>query len=170
MMTAKWFGISRRLFYVILSAFLLAGCQGIRLDPRSGTVPEEERIRIVTGEDRTGTWAGREIAIDYSYLADGNEMALSGKMNFADLLTYNYSYIEYVYLAVIFADAEGRVLDMTGVTSDRSIYFDPISFNRRIRIPLNAAYFTFTYRGEAYDGGSSGGDSSTTYFWKYPIR
>jgi len=91
---------------------------------------------------------------------------MSGKIVFANFLVLGYALLQDFRLGVIFLDENGRVLEETGLVTNRGS-FDPFPFKRRIKLPPNAVSMAFSYEGNAIE---SGKDTSRTSLSFSPVR
>lgn len=162
-------GLWSRLFgslFVVTLAILLASCQSNPFNYRSGSVPEPGRISLQSRGETSSAWETRDLRLDYRCVRTGNTLKSSGSVAFADHLTYNFSHIDYFYLAVISLDPAGKVLDMQGLAVAGRGGLEPISFSREFTIPSNTSSVAFTYRGVARGPESD----DYEYFWTYPVH
>ncbi len=167
----------RRLFPLLLAAFLVAGCQSIGMSQIGKMVPEDKRISIRSGEEQSGKqsgkWSARDVNLDYRYAWSDLGFRISGQVHYADSIVYNYALIQTFHMGVIFADAQGRVLGTDGLVTDTNnslapvAMTNPVTFDRLLRPPAGTVSMAFSYTGTAVD---SNPDSTITSFWEYPIK
>ncbi len=156
-----------RLICVLCTILLVAACGGMSAFSEGGLVSEENSLSIPDGQ-RNGRWNARELGVDYRYGREGQNLYLEGTVTFSRVLTYNFSGLQSFQLAVAFLDANGRVLAMQGLMTDRGD-FDPATFQKTLALPPGTMSMAFTFQGVALSSDSlgSGGLSS---FWWYPIH
>jgi hypothetical protein len=145
--------------------FSLVGCA---FNYIGRTVLEEDRIVLNEGS-HAGVWSALDVRVPYRYALQGNNLRISGAVEFESRITFNFTTIKYFHLSVMFLDNEGRVISSVGIIS--SAYSYPkyhIPFNSRIHLPPGTAYLSFSYNGEAL--GSFRDGSGPTSFWYYPLQ
>ncbi|MFP5213217.1 MAG: hypothetical protein ACLGPL_07540 [Acidobacteriota bacterium] len=159
-----------RLIVAMVLLVLLTACGTLRLSPVGGTVPQDKWIPLQQGAVRGAQWEGRELSVKYDYTRNGDELKMSGEAFYADLVTYNFSFIEYLRLDVLLLDQSGSVLAMKGLTSRSMAQFHyPNTFSVSMTLPPGTAYMAFSYRMQARESDNEGG-GSPSYFWEYPVR
>jgi len=163
-----WLGYAEAKFLLAMfGAFFLFGCQSALLNYQGGMVARDNQIPILEAGEHSGTWMARDLAVDYKYLREGDQLKISGKVRYEDLIKYNFLLIKYFHLDGILVDSHGNVLEIRGLTSDmQSKSEDPVPFSTVVKLPPGTVAMAFSYRGKAEDAGH---DGSSTYFWKYPI-
>ncbi|MHC1726921.1 MAG: hypothetical protein AB9866_13095 [Syntrophobacteraceae bacterium] len=165
-LTVSWGKWCSLLFLVWFSLGVL---QANAQKARGGTVKPDQRIALA--DSAKGTWAGQDVSIDYQYTRNQSGMSITGAVNFEDSIRYNYNRITYFQAEMIFADSDGRVLGSSGLMTTRQSHFDPAKFTRQVAVPPGAAFFAFSYKGEAVEamGRRRGGGGNPTYIWSYPV-
>jgi hypothetical protein len=162
------FSASCRLLGFMLVMVLMFGCQSLSFDPKGHTVPENRWIALPRAGEYSGTWTNEDLTLDYKFVRNQSQLRISGSIQFADRITKNFLIIQYFHLDAIPVDAQGKVLDMIGLTSAASVntIFDhSLEFNSILTLPSNTEAFVFSYRGRAY--GTEHGDIMD--FWEYPV-
>jgi hypothetical protein len=107
---------------------------------------------------------------------DPGGFALSGTINFADSIKYNYTRLNTFHAEIIFADAQGRVLGSRSLLTAKQIGFDrwePEKFSQTFALPPGAVAFAFGYTGQVLDSGGGGrrggGGANPTNIWHSPL-
>jgi hypothetical protein len=152
----------------MLVMVLMFGCQSLSFDPKGHTVPERSWIALPQAGEYSGTWTNEDLTLDYKFVRNQSQLRISGSIQFADRITKNFLIIQYFHLDAIPVDAQGKVLDMIGLTSAASVntIFDhSLEFNSILTLPSNTETIAFSYRGRAY--GTEHGDIMD--FWEYPV-
>ena len=133
----------------------------------------DQRIQLSESGSATGKWEARDLSIDYRYSGAPGAFSISGTVNFADSIVYNFESMPSFHADLIFADSRGRVLGMYGLlTASESGFdrWDPVKFEHRFVLPPGTASFAFSYRGDVVEGGGRrGGGSNPTHIWAYPL-
>ena len=134
---------------VIAVAIFISASRIITADAVAQSVSAPDRLSIE--EPRySGRWKGDDLTVEYRYSRDRGQMDLSGNVRFSYSLTMGYTELRNFHLGAVFLDENGKVLEETGLASNRGS-FDPIPFNRRINLPPNAVSMAFSYQGTATD-------------------
>jgi hypothetical protein len=149
-------------------AFLIAGCQTGPLYSGTGYVAPEDTVSVAQGRGG-GTWKGRDLSVAYKYSRDRGGMDISGTIDFADHMTYNFTNLHDFRLSVYFLDESGKVLLTNGLTTQRG-GLDPIPFHSKLMLPAGAVSMAFSYQGTALEGGGGGEGGGVSYFWQYPVH
>ena len=156
---------------LILTSFILLGCQSVSLEPIGHMVPENKWFFLSQSGDQSGTWHGEDLSLDYKYDRYHSHLSISGIIHFAGRIVDNYSIVQYFHLDAIPVDAQGKVLDMISLTTAgdmNTLYDGPVEFNKILTLPPNTAAIAFSYRGRAYGSGSYS-DGGFMDFWEYPV-
>ncbi len=154
---------------VLLLAVVMAGCQVLG-SPRGRLLSEEARSPLQEKTMDGRSWSTRDLTVQYVAELKGNTLNTQGEVTFAPLLRKNYSYLERFHLGIIFADEEGRILDMQGLMSSvRSDFHHPHTYVKSLPVPSGTHYYAFRYTGEAVEGGSVDGGGKTSFFY-YPVK
>jgi hypothetical protein len=162
------FSACGRLLGCMLVTVLMFGCQSLSFDPKGHTVPESRWIKPPTAGEYSGTWTNDDLTLNYRFVRNQSQLRISGSIRFADRITNSFHTIQYFHLDAIPVDAEGKVLDMIGLTSAAAIntIFDhSLDFNTILTLPSNTEAIVFSYRGRAH--GTNNGDIMD--FWEYPV-
>lgn len=152
----------------VLVMVLICGCQSLSFDPRGHTVPESRWIKPPADGEESGSWTNEDLKFGYHFVRNRNQLRISGSIQFADRITKAYPVIQYFHMDVISVDADGKILDMVGLTSTASLntIFDrSVEFNRIVTLPSNTQAIALSYRGKAYGNK----DAGTMDFWEYPV-
>ena len=160
-----------RLLNLILGMVFLAGCQSLSFDPRGHTVPEAKLITLPQSGDASGIYKNEDVNIAYKLVRNEGQLTISGTVRFADRIMMGFVIVQIFHLDAILVDAEGKVLDMTGLTtaSDVNMLFDSsLDFSKTVTLPPNTAALALSYRGMALSGGSDD-DGGSMDFWDYPL-
>jgi len=158
------------LYAVVLLGTLLIGCQGAMLSPTGGRVPLAQAIPVSQGQ-HSGGWETRDLAVDYQYILDGNNLRIAGVTHFADYMRINFRQIERFHMGMLFLDNQGKVIGSTPITTGYP-YMDPerpLEFAETINLPSGTDAVVFRYTGEAVSFDSADGGISQP-FWYYPGR
>ena len=160
-----------RLVGFMLVLVLLFGCQSLSFDPKGHTVPESSWISLPQSGESSGTWTNEDLTLAYNFARNQSQLNISGTIQFADRITDSFRIIQYFHLDAIPVDAQGKVLDMIGLTAAGQVntLFDrSVDFRNNLTLPPDTAAIAFRYRGRAYesDGGDGGGIMD---FWEYPV-
>jgi hypothetical protein len=160
-----------KLLSLISISVILLGCQSISLAPIGHTVPQNKWIFLSQSGDQSGKWQSEDLLLNYKYDRYQNQLSISGVIRFAGRIMNNYGIVQYFHLDAIPVDAQGKVLDMIGLTTAgeiNTVYGDPIDFDKILTLPPNTAAIAFSYRGRV-SGGGSGFDGGFMDFWEYPV-
>ena len=160
-----------KLLSLTLLIVLMVGCQSISFDPRGHTVPEAKLIVLPQSGDYSGTYKNEDVNIAYTFVRNQNQLGISGTVRFADRIMMGFVIVQVFHLDAILVDAQGKVLDMTGLTTASAVnllYDGSIDFSKMVTLPPNTAALAFSYRGMALSGGSDD-DGGSMDFWEYPL-
>jgi hypothetical protein len=164
----RLFSTCCRLPNFMLVMAILFGCQTLSFDPRGHTVPESSWIALPRAGEYCGTWNNEDLTLDYKFVRNDSQLRISGSIQFADRIAQLYLIVQYFHLDVIPVDAQGKVLDMIGLTSAASVntIFDhSLEFNSILTLPSNTEAIAFSYRGRT----AGMKDGGTMDFWEYPV-
>jgi hypothetical protein len=152
---------------VIAAVFLfIAASQIISASAATKTVSIGDRLSMEQSK-YTGKWKSNDLTVEYSYSKDQGQVELSGTVTFAMYLVMGYGHLDNFRLGVIFLDENGRVLQETGLATNRDT-LDPMPFKRKVNLPPNAVSMAFTYQGKATSSGGNGAGPISFNF--SPIR
>jgi hypothetical protein len=163
------FSTGFRLLGFMLVTVLMFGCQSLSVDPKGHTVPESNWVAIPRDGEYSGTWDNEDLSLKYRFFRNQNQIKISGSIQFADRITKTYLVIQYFHLDAIPVDAQGKVLDMIGLTSAGSvntIFDNSLEFTGTLTLPPDTQSIAFSYRGRTA-GTKDGGFMD---FWEYPLR
>jgi hypothetical protein len=110
----------------------------------------------------------KDLTLNYKFVRNNSRLRISGSIQFADRITKSYLVIQYFHLDAIPVDAQGKILDMIGLTSAagvNTIFDHSLEFNSILILPSNTEAIVFSYRGRTY--GMK--DSGSMDFWEYPV-
>ena len=163
---------------VALLPFALLGCASTILTPgfRGGKIQPGYQIPIKSGEHQD-FYTTDDLSINYHYIRDGDDLKISGVVNFASGTQLNFNVVDYFNLGLLLGNSKGEILSSQGLVSASWVNLtgpnNQLHFSDNIKLPANSMLMAFTYTGQASEGGlSSGGDESgggNTQFWQYPI-
>ena len=157
-----------RVLGFMLVMVLMFGCQSFSVDPRGRTVPQRSWITIPQDGESSGTWTNEDLIFAYKFVRNQSQLKITATIKFADRITKAYPIVQYFHLDAVPLDAQGKVLDMVGLTTTASVntfYDNSVEFNHTLTLPPNSEAIALTYQGRAY--GSQ--DSGTVDFWEYPL-
>lgn len=158
-----------RVIMAFLTLVVLVGCGG--LGSYQGRPVRAGALSPLLPSENAAHYESRDIIVDYSYQQKDGVIAFDGVVNFTEMIQSNFTLLRYFYLGIIFADENGRVLGMHGLTSSGPWSIDTsFEFKTSVVAPAGARFYAFTYRGEAISGNTSSGGGGSTYFWDYPIK
>jgi hypothetical protein len=153
---------------------LLFGCQTLSFDPRGHVVPEAQRITIPESGERIGAYKTEDLTVAYKMVRAAGRLSVSGEIRFTDRIAENFPLVLYFHLGVILIDAQGKVLDMVGLTSAANYATQysilpeyPITFTTSVVVPDNVTAVAFNYTGKAMD--NAGPEGGSMDFWEYPV-
>jgi len=163
-----------KLLTIVCVAVLVFGCQPLLFDLRGHTVPEAKRIAIPDSREKLGVYNNEDITLTYKMTRTPGLLIISGEIHFADRIAENFPVIQYFHLDAILIDAQGKVRDVTGVTTFGYYHTEyvtpsdyPPTFNTPITVPENTQSIAFSYTGRAFDATGSGVGGMD--FWEYPV-
>jgi len=165
------FSSCSRLFVCMLVMAFLSGCQSLSFSPKGHTVPESSWIALPQTGEYSGTWTNEDLSLAYNFVRNQSQLRISGTIKFADRITNSFLIVQYFHLDAVPVDAQGKVLDMIGLTSAavvNTLFDRSLDFTSVLTLPPDTAAIAFSYRGRAYegDGGDGGGIMD---FWEYPL-
>ncbi len=147
-------------------AMVWAGCQGVLLTYKGATVPDAYRIALVDGGQRSGRYESPDLTVDYSAVRNGNELRLSGVVEYTAKIRHGFGTIPYFKMSALLTDRDGTVLEDRAIRTPGSD--DPqnrMRFGEKIHLPQGTTNMAFSYSFEArgFDG------SETSSLWGIPI-
>jgi hypothetical protein len=156
------------------AVLLLLGCQSLIFDPRSHQVPEDKRIAIPDSGEQTGVFKNEDLILIYKMVRTAGQLRISGEIRFADRISESFPIIQYFHLGAMLLDGQGKILEMTNLTSVGSYRTQyaaipdyPLVFSTPIALLGNTRSIAFNYTGKAYD--PTGPDGGMMDFWEYPV-
>ena len=133
---------------------LFFGCQTTRSSRTGLTVPKGNRIMIQHGGAHTGTFATRNMTINYTFQVKGDKLAVSGTMDI------RYRDLDRLSMTLFYLDEDGTVIDYVSFFArpQRAIKGRVMDnrFNREFDLPADAAAFSIGYTGRTRLGGPEG--------------
>jgi len=164
--------------FLVLAIFIYFGygCTTTILTPHyaGSKIKPGYPISINQGE-HLGNYRSDDLAIDYKYTRNGDDLKIWGKIKFANATQLNFNYIDYFNLSLLIADSEAQVLTNHGLVSTSWVNLtgsaDEVHFTQNVKLPADASFMAFTYTGQASEGGSGDAEDGggNTQFWEYPI-
>jgi hypothetical protein len=168
------------LFISLIFIGTLTTCGGSLFTYRGATVKAKNRIALVAGGPYEGRWQTRDLAIDYVYHVNDNNLEISGVTELAASLKTGFTTLDYLYLSLNLLDDEGKVLEEQSIKSfghqSRILTMAKMSFTCRLEAPKGTTAIAFSYKGRVSEGGSKtngtgrGGDAIFWNFWEVPQR
>jgi hypothetical protein len=171
------------IFNILISLILigtLAACGGSLFSYRGATVKAKNRISLEEGGLHEGRWQTRDLAIDYVYQVNDNNLEISGIVELAASLKTGFTTLNYLYLSLNLLDNEGKVIETKGIKSfghqSWILTMAKMSFTRHLEPPEGTAAIAFSYKGRVSEGGTTpkgtgtGGDAIFWNFWLVPQR
>lgn len=167
-----------KLLFVCVLIYLCAACAGGTALSPGAWVEEADRIAVLDGGPHKGNWQTRDMTINYEYQEAAKNLQISGAIDLADYIPKGFNTLENLYLYLHLLQADGTVL----VTQNIKIYgyrryldlIGEMTFNNRIDLTEDTAYFAFSYSGRVTQGSGTGISSSRGRihwdFWKVPRR
>lgn len=149
------------LWLVLLASLLLIGCQSTETFYRGYLAGNESVAPLTPAGSPTGQWKTFDIDLNYQYGSSGNDLNISGTIDFGLFYELNTSRIETIDFYLFFLDSESRVLNTARLF--RSLSLDPeetITFNTSVTPPSGAKSIAFGYSGRAREDGGGGKTSS----------
>ena len=143
-------------------------CNASLFSYSNATVDAENRIALLEGRSRKGSWNTRDLLVSYNYKMDANVLQLSGQIEFDNQLN-KFPSLNHFSLWAYFLNEEGKILEYkTIVVAGYRKRLKNISFDHNIEMPSNVNSMAFGYDGTASESGEEG--AATWDFWKIPYR
>ena len=168
------------IFIALILIGTLAACGGSLFSYRGASVKAKNRIALEEGGPHEGRWQTRDVAIDYAYQINDNNLEISGVVELAAFLKTGFTTLDHLYLSINLLDVEGKVLETKGIKSfghqSWILTMGAMSFTCRLEPPEGTAAIAFSYKGRVTEGGSksrgtgTGGDAIFWNFWEVPQR
>ena len=171
--------VAFKLFGSFLLIILLVACAGKVFTSKGSWVAEDDRISLQDGGPHKGNWQTRDVALEYAYQQETQNLQISGVVKLGGYLTTGFNTLEYLTLDIYTLDADGIVLNselMLNYGYRRDLDFvGEITIDNQLALPPETAAIAFGYRGRVSEGGgtvpkSGGGDGIAWEFWKIPGR
>ena len=165
--------LNRKAVVVItwLVVFGVYGCQTGALSFQGRAVKPENRILFPTEGTSAGSWQTRDMTIDYQLTRKAEGVLLTGTLNWANHILYNFNQIR-LSLRANFFDGQDTITggQAVPVLSSHRLVESP-----QINVLLNAVPtdkgLAFSYSGRATDGGTTTrgrGDAIDFSIWHTP--
>ena len=168
------------IFIALILIGTLAACGGSLFSYRGGTVKAKNRIAVEAGGPHEGRWQTRDLAIDYAYQINDNNLEISGVAELAAFLKTGFTTLDHLFLWINLLDVEGKVIETKRIKSfghhSWILTMGEMSFTRRLELTEETAVIAFSYKGRVTEGGSkpsgtgTGGDAIFWNFWEVPQR
>jgi len=166
-------------FGSFLLIILLVACAG-RLTTYKGLwVTEDNRISLQDGGPHQGNWQTRDVAFEYTYQQETQNLQISGVVKLGGYLITGFNTLEYLILDIYTLDADGIVLNSELILNyayrrDLDLLGE-MTFGNQLALPADTAAIAFGYRGRVTEGGGGtgvtrSGDQIAWEFWKIPGR
>ena len=158
---------------VILLATGLGACRFVSTSYRGVTVDAENIIVLEEAGPHTEVWKTEDLSVNYSYHKEADRLKFSGLIDFDDSLKYNFTRLDDFDLLIHFLDAENTILAYQHLAR-HSFYFEivEIPFDIDFALPPGTRSISFSYDGEASEGGSNRldpeGGGTSWHFWRTP--
>lgn len=159
----------RNYVLLLLAGVLLGGCQSALLTSSGRMVPASQRIELAANGTQSGSWATRDLSINYRCVESSGQLQILGNIQFGDYLRNGYRYIVYFHSGVLLLDAQGRVLANRSLTTTNAYANSTqlVPFKRTFDLPAGTTAIAFTYTGQARSVSSDNGGGGTS-FYHYP--
>lgn len=158
---------------VILLTTVLGACRFGSFTYRGVTVAEENIIVLKEAGPHEEVWKTEDLSVKYSYHKEADRLKFSGLIDFDDSLKYNFTRLDDFDLLIHFLDAENTILAYQYLSS-QSYYYEivEIPFDIDFALPPGTRSISFSYEGEASEGGSNRFDpqdgGTFWHFWRTP--
>ena len=169
---------SRLPMLFVLINLCIACVGGTSLSP-GAWVEEEDRISMQDGGPHKGSWQTRDLSINYEYREATSSLQITGVIELASYLQYNFNTLEHLRLNIHFLEANGIVLETERIKVfgyRRFLDFlGEMSFNSDFDLTQETVAFAFSYHGRVTEGAlppslSSSGGRIDMEFFKVPRR
>ncbi len=165
------------LMVLLATTFATWGCATTLLTPNYSGLNIKPGFQIPMASEGTHSafYQSDDLAIHYQYTKSGDSLTIAGTVSFSSGTMMNFNYVDYFNLALLIADADGKILSNHPLVSASWVNLTTsnrqVRFSRSFNISPGAALMAFTYTGQASEGGSDGGENGggNTQFWEYPI-
>jgi hypothetical protein len=133
---------------------MVTSCQTTGSSRKGLTVPKGNRVMLQPGGPHSGTFATRNMTINYSFHVKDDKMQVSGTWNI------RYRDIDRLSMTLFYLDEEGIVIDYHPFFArpQRAIKGRVMDnrFTREFELPADAAAFSIGYTGRTRRGGTEG--------------
>jgi hypothetical protein len=151
------------LFMLFLPCAMLVACQGSRSNVQGQSINYTDRIMLKQGGEQTAQFQTEELTIDYQYVQTGNNLTITGKARFSNMMQGLFLRANVFHLSLVLADAQGKGLaEHPLATTNAQNVKEPIGISVTLALPPQAACMAFSYTGSVVGGGTDG--SSTAFF------
>jgi hypothetical protein len=155
-----------KFFSLFLILTILNGCSYLTYQGKTAT--QKERIILKEGVEQKSVFTSYDLSVSYQYLRHDRHLTLSGVIEPADGLKYNFTHVEHFDFRVYFLDADSRILSYKELFGSKwKGAIETWKFTRSLVLPENTAAMVFGYSGKAIEGGYNG-DATTWNFWLLP--
>ncbi len=164
--------VMRALSIIIgLSVVVLSGCANF-IKPETGAIARKDaRIELTDKSVQEGIFKTKDLELPYSITEAGKTFNFTGKLYFAQSLTYSFGAIDRFTLKLNFLDDHGRVLETVDITP---LYMsfgsvpDHLNVNLSYIKPAGTEAIAFNYYGELRgDVQETGGTSWEVYYFPF---
>ena len=168
-----------KLWIACLLIYLCIACVGGTSLSPGAWVEEKDRISVLDGGPHKGSWQTRDLSINYEYREATSSLQITGVIELARHLQYNFNTLEHLRLNIHFLEANGIVLETKRIRAFGYRRFlellGEMSFNSRFDLTQEAVAFAFSYHGRVSEGAlppsvSSSGGRIDMEFFKVPRR
>ena len=169
-----------KIFGTFLLIIFLAACAGKLGTYKGSWVAEADRIALQDGGPHQGTWQTRDVAIEYTYQQNSQNLQISGAVQLGSYLKTGFNILEYFTIDFFMLDADGIVLSSKLILNygyRRNLdFFEMTAFDDNLVLPADTAAIAFGYSGRVTEGGSGKigegrrGEQIAWNFWKVPGR
>ena len=157
--------VKAKLAVVFLACLLplAAACVETAMLYRGATVSSVPVVAQQEGTPVAGRWETFEMAIDYTYQRDGDNLELSGQAALGQHYQMNYTGVLRMQTYLFFLDRDARVLETFSIVTPWSGIEDAQKFSKSYPMPAGTTAISFGY------SGSVNSMDSTSSFYKLPL-
>ena len=137
-----------------LLALLVSGCLQTQ-ELYIGNKVTAEKVELRKDVPQVGTWETFDLKIAYEFVANGQNLDISGQTELGDHQKMVYDYVRFLDIYIFFLDHDSRVLLTEALNSSFSDSVDrTVLFKRSYKIPEGTEALSFGYSGkvEEQDG------------------
>lgn len=142
---------------------LAAACVETAMLYRGATVSSVPVVALQEGPPVAGRWETFEMAIDYTYQRNGDNLELSGQARLSQHYRDNYGGVTRMQTYLFFLDQDARVLETVSIVTPWNGIEDAQKFSNSFTMPAGTTAISFGYSG-AVNG--MDGDAS---FYELPL-